>query len=266
MKSILQCFILFFLLILIGCSDNANSVEPVSGDPRTNIPGLTPVEANITSENIPFYRLGTEKRKSHTYYKPVLLNEISSFLPDKILGKLNLNSFSENPLFFSTEEEAVICASITDNGKYPWYKRHDIQLSYLKTDSETSELKDFLIILITETDNDITRFFDNEERKYPVNFSYLVHEKSFAKELWMKHYMCDEPQFVECYIEEIPIPNVDLLRYNKSKNQMESFTLTGCNAMDIVNKNLNFRFIYRKDLAYPKDYLESRFLEFAKWQ
>lgn len=133
--------LIFMCSILLGCSTDKSELVKVKGTDLTY------------SEYFKTYD-GLDERNNVTYYKPILLNEAESSLPNQV--KNTMNKFNPDKLPFRVDEEkAYLVTSKDNNGKV----KNQVQLSYLSKD-EYEQIDDFFIISVTEADKNPLEFYD----------------------------------------------------------------------------------------------------------
>ena len=133
--------LIFMSSILLGCSTDKSELVIVKGTDLTY------------SEYFKTYD-GLDERKNVTYYKPFLINEAESSLPDQV--KNTMNKVDPDRLPFKVDEEkAYLVTSKDKDGKV----KNQVQLSYLSKD-EYEQTDDFFIISVTEADKSPLELYD----------------------------------------------------------------------------------------------------------
>lgn len=128
-------------LILLGCSTDKSELVKVKGTDLTYSEYFKTYDALDERENV-------------TYYKPFLINEAESSLPDQVIN--TMNKFNPDKLPFKVDEEKAYLVTSKDNdGKV----KKQVQLSYLSKD-EYEQIDDFFIISVTEADKNPLELYD----------------------------------------------------------------------------------------------------------
>ncbi|QUW22676.1 hypothetical protein JSQ81_03585 [Sporosarcina sp. Marseille-Q4063] len=138
-------FLLIFIgSILFGCSIDKSKLVKVKGTDLTY------------SEYFKAYDY-LDERKNVAYYKPFLINEAESSLPDQV--KNTMNNLDPNKLPFKVDEaKAFLVTSKDKDGKV----QNQIQLSYLSKD-EYEQTDHFFIISVTESDENPLELYDKTD-------------------------------------------------------------------------------------------------------
>lgn len=130
--------------ILLGCSIDKSKLVKVKGTSLTY------------SEYFKAYD-DLDERKNVTYYKPFLINEAESSLPDQVRN--TMNKLDPDKLPFKVDEaKAYLVTSKDKDGKV----KNQIQLSYLSKD-EYEQTDNFFIISVTESDENPLELYDKTD-------------------------------------------------------------------------------------------------------
>lgn len=133
--------LIFMSSLLLGCSIDKSELVKVKGT------GLT------YSQYFKAYD-GLDERENVTYYKPFLVNEAVSSLPDQVRNAMNKIDPDKLP-FKVDEEKAYLVASKDKDGKI----KNQVQLSYLGKD-HYEQTNDFFIVSVTEADKNPLELYD----------------------------------------------------------------------------------------------------------
>ncbi|MDP5275356.1 hypothetical protein [Chengkuizengella axinellae] len=228
--------LLLITLVVIGCSNKQETLLEVHGTDFTYSEYFKDVDL-------------LDKRKSGAYYQPLPFEDMMSYIPDSMKNNINLID-KQNIPFEINEETAYLVTSKDIDGKL----QHQVQYTYLHN-SSYGRPKEFLIISVTEIDENPLAKYDSSKEKHDI----------FGNEIIKADLINGYPIF-----HKVTSTNGGLVYkyygYNKEENRV-SITVTSANELYsyynghvyhvgyLINGNKYNKEIQEQILALTRDFI-----------